>query len=431
MSDAHAYDEHPYTGYVYWFTHPDHLGVVGALHGLDTAPADGCRVLELGCGDGGNLVPLAAALPTSHFVGVDLCEAHIRAGTDLVGRLGLGNVELVRGDVATLEVPGTFDYIIAHGLFSWVPEATRAAALDLVQRALAPHGVALISYNAYPGWHDEAPVRRLMEFHTRPVAGAADKIQQARGIADWHCRRMVGLFGEERKGQMERVLGVVAAASDTLIRHDYLCEHHQPLYFEDFVARARARGLEFLANARPGKLRLGGFEPEVADMLRRVGDPVRRQQYMDFFAHTRFRETLLCRAGHAIQRDAAPRARLAALAAESRLDQDVWAPATRDAEAITVEAPAGAVTIAGTPLRIALSVLQRQAPRAVPLRELFQATLPIGCSPCSSASCSRSTTSRSCTCGGRPRPSPARCRPTPTRRRCSARWRRPAPRCPA
>ncbi len=375
MNEAHAYDELPYPGYVYWFTHPDHLGVLGHVHGVDTAPAERCRVLELGCGDGGNLIPLAAALPDSQFLGVDLSAAHIRAGSALIAALGLTNIELRHGDVAALDVaPATWDYVVAHGLYSWIPDAARDAVLALTARALAPQGVALISYNTYPGWHDHGPVRRLMRFHTRPVASGADKVAQARAIAHWHCERMARLNDAE-SAHHEAVWTTVEAASDSLIRHDYLAEHHRCFYFEDFMADARGHGLDFLTNARPAKQRIGNFEPEVARMLEGVTDIVRRQQYMDFFSNNRFRVTLLCHADVAVDRDA-PRARFDDLCAEARIDTDVWAPETRDLEALTLETRGGAFAVSGAPLRIVLSTLQKAAPRAVPFDELLALSLP-------------------------------------------------------
>ena len=91
------------------------------LLGIDVAPVATCRVLELACGDGANLVPIAATLPAATFVGFDFAARPIARAQRMIGELGLANVRALGLDLR--DVPrdfGTFDYIIAHGLYSWV-----------------------------------------------------------------------------------------------------------------------------------------------------------------------------------------------------------------------------------------------------------------------------------------------------------------------
>ena len=64
------------------------------LHRLVPAPVGECRVLEIGCAAGGNLIPMAAALPRSRFLGIDFSAVQVRVGTADVAALGLANVEL-------------------------------------------------------------------------------------------------------------------------------------------------------------------------------------------------------------------------------------------------------------------------------------------------------------------------------------------------
>src|SRR6266849_10034387 len=105
------YDEVPYPGLPQPQTHPDRLGIIATLFGMSPAPADRCRVLELGCGDGGNLIPMALTLPGSAFTGIDLAEPAIARGCALVRTLGLENITLRRLDLmrAGPDV-GEFDY---------------------------------------------------------------------------------------------------------------------------------------------------------------------------------------------------------------------------------------------------------------------------------------------------------------------------------
>ena len=145
------YDEVPYPSLSYAQTHPDRLATIATLLGLQPAPVTHCRVLELGCAGGGNLLPMAQGLPGSEFVGLDVSEAQITAGQTLRQALGLNNLTLTQMDI--LDVPaglGQFDYIIAHGIYSWVPPQVRDKVLQVCQDHLAPQGVAYVSYNCYP-----------------------------------------------------------------------------------------------------------------------------------------------------------------------------------------------------------------------------------------------------------------------------------------
>ena len=149
-----GYNDVPYTSAPDPARHPERLATLGTLLGLDVAPLPTCRVLELACGDGANLVPIASTLPGATFVGFDFAAAPIARAQRMVSELRLANVHAVQ--LHLREVPGdfgTFDYIIAHGLYSWIPADVRAHVMPLIARLLAPNGVALVSYNAMPGCH--------------------------------------------------------------------------------------------------------------------------------------------------------------------------------------------------------------------------------------------------------------------------------------
>ncbi|TNF23644.1 MAG: methyltransferase domain-containing protein [Deltaproteobacteria bacterium] len=371
-----SYDDFPYPGYAYWFTHPDHLGVLGSLYGLDTAPSNACRVLELGCGDGGNLLPIAALAPESRFVGVDLSATEIRLGMRRIGELGLSNIELVHADLRDLgDRLGTFDYVIAHGLLSWIPADARVEAMRLIGRSLAPDGVAMVSFNTYPGWHDYEPIRRLMAFHVASVEAIPERVQQARDVARWYCAR-VAREAEEVKGNlMVELHQRIAESSDSIIAHDYLSPHHHPFWFDEFAALSAESGLQYVASARQGRSRIGNFDADVAGMLRAIDDPVRQQQYIDFFSNTRFRTAVLCRSDRALDR-AAGVERFAELFVESRTGTDVWHETLRDREQVSVITPVGGVAVQGLPLRITLSHLYRRQPVPIDFDSLFGAVLP-------------------------------------------------------
>src|SRR6185436_9013135 len=116
------YDELPYPGSAFAQTHPDRLATIATLFGMAPAPVERCRVLELGCGDGGNLIPMAYTLPGSEFLGIDAGGRGIAIGQDRAVAVGLTNLRLQHLDMLDTAIQlGKFDYIVSHGVYSWVP----------------------------------------------------------------------------------------------------------------------------------------------------------------------------------------------------------------------------------------------------------------------------------------------------------------------
>src|SRR5262245_39050357 len=151
--DPYSYDEVPYASHPFAQTHPDRLATIATLFGMRPQAVEQCRVLELGCAAGGNLIPMAVTYPESHFVGVDLSGREIAEGQRAIETLRLKNIQLAQRDIRDLgDELGRFDYVICHGVYSWVSADVRDKILDLCARLLAPQGVAYVSYNTYPGW---------------------------------------------------------------------------------------------------------------------------------------------------------------------------------------------------------------------------------------------------------------------------------------
>jgi cyclopropane fatty-acyl-phospholipid synthase-like methyltransferase len=122
---------------------------------MQPAPVNNCRILELGCGSGENLIALAFNFPSSELIGLDLERQPVALGQDSIAELGLTNIQLHRLDLceASREHFGSFDYIIARGLYSWVPPLARERVLAICRELTTPQGIAYVSYDAYPGNH--------------------------------------------------------------------------------------------------------------------------------------------------------------------------------------------------------------------------------------------------------------------------------------
>ena len=175
-----SYDAIPYDGRAFAETHPDHLATLAALHGLESPATDGCRVLEIGCGDGGNLAPMAESLPESSFLGIDLGETHIERARQFASDVGLTNVEFRQQDIAELGAEeGTFDYIICHGVYSWVPGGVQKRIFDICFRQMTPNGVAFISFNTLPGWHLKRMIRDVTAYHCADVTDPQKRLEES------------------------------------------------------------------------------------------------------------------------------------------------------------------------------------------------------------------------------------------------------------
>jgi SAM-dependent methyltransferase len=369
-----SYDEMPYVARVHPATDPDRLAVIGTLFGMAPAPPERCRVLELGCAGGGNLIAMARALPGSRFVGIDRSARQIAAGRDEVRAQGLTNVELLAMDLLDLgDELGRFDYVLCHGVYSWVPAAVRDRILAVGAATLTPQGIAYVSYNCYPGWHARRVVRELMLYHARRVEGARDRVQQAREILDFlaaSVRDPQGRHGRMLAEEADRLAGL----PDDYVFHEHLEEVNHPVYFHEFVDHAAAYGLQYLWEAYVAELG-GDLHPEVLRAVRGLApDLVGQQQYLDFLTDRPFRSSLLCRGEVALDRTIPP-GRMTAFQVIGLATPDPDGPDIGSTESAVFQTPEGAGIATNHPVfKAALTCLAGRAPEAFSFAELCAAT---------------------------------------------------------
>jgi len=339
--DALRYDETPYADGAYYLTHPGHIAAVAAMFGF-RAVTGAVRVLELGCGSGFNLLAMSMANPAGTYVGVDLSGVQIRHGQAMAAACGAPNVELIQASIDDFDAGGReFDYILAHGVYCWVPPATRDSLLRMINRHLAPDGVAYISYNTDPGWH----LRRLVRDGLRFFNGEGGAAQAREGMA-----RLTGaLFdpNSEYGRAIQAEWALADAEPDSYLVHEHLSSYCDPLYFEAFAAHARAHGLQFLAESRFETNSSAQPEAVVAELDAAAGpDLLRREQHLDWLAGRCFRQTLLCRADRELTREADPDAVLQLQAATPAAGVHVTDPALSAVQWRLRQAGAGPVAVA-------------------------------------------------------------------------------------
>jgi methyltransferase-like protein/cyclopropane fatty-acyl-phospholipid synthase-like methyltransferase len=306
-ADQTSYDSVPYPSSPMAQTHPDRLATTATLFGMSPAPVERCRVLELGCATGGNLIAMAEQLPFSQFVGIDLSRRQIAEGQALVHELGIENIVL--RPMSILDVTpelGQFDYIICHGVYSWVPRDVQAKILAVCKQNLAPNGVAFISYNVYPGWHSRGMVRDMMQFHARHGGDPETCTKRARELLAWliashpdHQSSYSKLLREEQQR--------IEDCRDSYVFHEHLEEVNDPVYFHEFTDRASRLGLQYLGDAEIITSLVEHYPPQVAATLGKLGsDFIGREQYLDFLKNRMFRQSLLCHSDVSVCRELKP-----------------------------------------------------------------------------------------------------------------------------
>jgi SAM-dependent methyltransferase len=296
-----VYEEVPYLGVADPESHVRCLRALAAVHGIPSADARNCRVLELGCAAGRNLIPQAAEYPDSRFVGADFSAPQVDDGHAVIAELGLGNIELRHAGIEQVDASwGQFDYILCLGVFSWVPLDLQSRLLSICRDNLAPHGVALVSFNTYPGWHQRTMVRDLLRYHVAAFADRRQQIAEARALLDFVAANSSAPTIQGRVFQSEREH--LRSVRDDYLFHEYLVDDNHPQYLHEFVRQAEAAGLQFVTDAELWRMS-GAFMPAAVQPVLANTPLLQRCQLLDFLRNETFHKTLLCHQQVRLQRD--------------------------------------------------------------------------------------------------------------------------------
>ena len=373
-----TYDEVPYPNLSHVQTHPDTLATLATLLGLSPAPIDRCRILEIGCATGGNLIPMAQSLPGSTLLGIDYSARQIGMGQAAIAEVGLTNITLRQMDIREMTPQlGEFDYIITHGVFSWIPGDVRDQLLTVCKQNLAPDGLAFISYNVYPGWHMLATIREMMLYHIRNVEDPVERVAQARGVlkflseavpsADHVRSHLLNAYSKFLQNELVQM----GPRADAFLLHDELEEINNPMYFHEFIEQAEAHGLQYV-NEIDFRGALPNFWPsEVVQALTQVaGNVIEMEQYLDFLRSRTFRQTVLCHDGLTVNRTIEPEQlrpfHIAARAVPESERPDIHSRSVEKFKGLD-----GASLAIDHPLsKSAMMYLARHWPQTVPLEDL-------------------------------------------------------------
>ena len=299
------YSELGYKSMPFPYTTPATLEAYAALVGVSAPNPKTARVLELGATYGGNIISQALFNPDATFVGIELSQEQVEKGNEVIANAGLTNVSLIQSDIASIgsEI-GTFDYIIAHGVYSWVDDGVKDALLRLIDEHLAEDGIAYISYNTYPGWHTMDEVRQLMMFSNRDKAqfNHKEKVLHGKTIGSIVGSQILKYDNlKERNSKFLGALRSVMQKDEYYVGHDHLEPNNDPVYFYQFNDHLAAHNLAYLCDADLTLSMVRSFDADIADTLDKLAlnDHVAQEQYLDFMLDTTFRKSIICKAKHA------------------------------------------------------------------------------------------------------------------------------------
>lgn len=292
---SEAYDQQVYTSNAFPYSSPGHLRAAAHLYGLESVPLEKARVLELGCAGGGNVLPFALTYPNAHAVGIDLSSVQVEQGQDVIAALGINNLQLHAMSLTDITPEfGQFDYIIAHGVFSWVPPEVREAMLRILRENLSPDGIGYISYNTYPGWKAGDIVRDAMLLHSHSASSDGDRLASAKAMLNLLSDGIAP--NNPLAPSLRAAVAQLQKQSDYYIAHEYLEMFNNPCYLLEFVNMADQHDLTHVGDADPHTEMsvTYGQNVQLNHSLVAMGKPREmRQQYLDFATGRNFRKSLV------------------------------------------------------------------------------------------------------------------------------------------
>ncbi|WP_375334035.1 methyltransferase regulatory domain-containing protein [Candidatus Tisiphia endosymbiont of Xenochironomus xenolabis] len=300
------YDDFPYESFPFAYTRPEHLRTIGLVFGMQPPMVENARILDIGCGEGGNMIDFAESYPESYSLGIDLSKVQINNGLEVVKSLGLKNIELKCLSILDIDESfGKFDYIICHGVISWVPDVVRNKIFEISSKLLSPNGIAFISYNTLPGWNMQKTIRDMMMFHSAIFTDKHDKLQQAKLLLDFVSDSLEKSESPYSKF-LQHETNFLKKLGNSYLLHEYLGEENTAFYFQEFVSNARKHNLNYLGDSSLSAMFVGNLPEKTAEKLQSINDIVRTEQYMDFITNRKFRTTLLCHNNVMINRTIEP-----------------------------------------------------------------------------------------------------------------------------
>ena len=294
-----SYDNFLYVSKAFSNTCISALMAKARIYGLDPVPVEDARVLELGSSCGGNIIPQALYNPSTTFTGIDLSPTQVKHGNELIESMGLKNITLLEKDIMDIDDSfGTFDYIIVHGIWSWVPDVVKDKILNICSRNLSDRGIAYVSYNTYPGWKRLEQLRDIMLYSEKHAP--SDSLQE-RTIYTKNVLKLISetMKLDERSQQISdykiKNINRVLQSNDYYVGHEYLEAINDPVYVSEFIERAQEQGCAYIGDETLNRSFITWLDSNVENNIRTLARDsyIDKEQYYDYVYDTQFRMALL------------------------------------------------------------------------------------------------------------------------------------------
>ena len=301
MENKNTYNELLYKSNPFTYTVPALLEAQGKLFGLTPKDSRKARILELGSSFGGNIITQALYNPEAEFVGVDLTAEQVKKGNEVIEKIGLKNIKLIEKNILDInEDFGKFDYIIVHGVFSWVPDIVKEKIIKICNENLTEEGIAYISYNTYPGWKEADKIREMMLYANKyfPEVSQGDKVQRGKAFISIVAEQMkIYTDVAEKKGDFIKQIEGILNMQDYYVGHEQLENINDPMYLHEFVDMLRKENLQYISDVGLRLSIASIYNDSTIEKLQQLsqGDPVIKEQCLDYILDTKFRRALICK----------------------------------------------------------------------------------------------------------------------------------------
>ncbi len=278
---------------------PSHISAIASLFGnKDFVDYKKCKVLEVGCGEGGNLISLAANYPKSEFLGLDENDEKLNKGRLSAEELGLKNIKFKTVKYEKLKKEGEYDYILANRIFSIIEDDLAEKIFKFCSDSLSKDGFLYTSYATKPGWNLLEIVADVARYHIKDIP-ESDKEAQVGAILQFLKRNINGNYKSIIDSELKEIT--------PFFIHYLLNKEHKARYFEDMVKSAHNNGLMYLSDTNLAAMYIKNYSKEIGEALEPFStNIVKQEQFLDFINLRKRRSSIFCKQGKTISREVKP-----------------------------------------------------------------------------------------------------------------------------
>jgi len=290
-----------YTAHYYKELDPDFLNICAVMAGVTpietSEPFSYC---ELGCGHGLTVLTLATRYPNGTFYAVDYNPSHIAQARAIAKEIGLENIqffeksfqEMVEDDSLLPEV----DFMVFHGVYTWVNDENRANIVTLCQRHVISGGLVYNSYNAKSGWLYSEPIQKLIWGLSKEFTGSSiEKMKKITQTLESLQEIDSGYF-KSNSAEIKKRIDKIKTSNSNYIVHEYLHDSWKAFYFPEVCEDMERAKLTYLCIANPAEVYSDALLPtSLQERLKDINEHKNRELLRDLTLNRTFRRDIYSR----------------------------------------------------------------------------------------------------------------------------------------